>query len=399
MRRSNGPRFFASKNGWYAEINQRRTRLCDGPKNKQTEQQAWELWTKLNQVRSVEIDGDRAEVWSILNAYLHHAKTRFDPVTPRTWDYMQILCKHFIACEVNGKKLGQLQVRDLKPAHIEAFLTSGRSVRKWSNNYCLMAVQILKTAFNWAAGDGDLISENPLARRGKKMRLPSPDKSLRRLAITLEEHETLVSLVKSRRKSELPQLLELLWATGARPSEIHQAEAEEWDRELQAFVIDPANPKNIGRLKNRRSLLRRKRKRVIRVPNHLVPMVETLIEKHQKGKLFHAENGSAWSNRKIATRMANVVRRAIKRGKPVRPKLTLYSYRHSFVTRWLTQGRSPSRLAELINTSLQMLQDHYSHLLEEHESFRNEVNDFTGTSQPPAPQPQTLPFRRTAASE
>ena len=40
--------------------------------------------------------------------------------------------------------------------------------------------------------------------------------------------------------------------------------------ELQAIVIDPTDKRSVGRLKNRRHLMRQGRKRIIRVPDHLV---------------------------------------------------------------------------------------------------------------------------------
>jgi integrase len=240
---------------------------------------------------------------------------------------------------------------------------------------------VLRTAFKWAAGEGELISTSPFTRRGKRVSLRTPDLGLKRLSVTEEEHAALLAQAGRRKRGDFASLLRLLYDTGARPAEIYLARADEWDADRQAIVIDPADPSNVGRLKNRRHLLRKGRRRVIRLPDHLVPLMGQLRAEHPEGPLFRMENGRPWpSPGKIADRMKSLVetvnKLAARRGEPqaVRPGVSLYSYRHAYVTRFLRGGGKVMVLCELLNTSLEMLQAHYSHLMDKHDELLGAVN-------------------------
>ena len=55
------------------------------------------------------------------------------------------------------------------------------------------------------------------------------------------------------------------------------------------------------------------------------------------------------------------------------PRLTPYSYRHTFATAWLEQGRSVDILAELLGNSPAVIRKHYSHLLGDAENLRRQL--------------------------
>jgi hypothetical protein len=74
-RTSNGPRYYPSKNGWFANFDGERIRLTTGPK-KATEEEAADKYAAELQARRVEVAGDRNTVWAILNAYLSHCINR-----------------------------------------------------------------------------------------------------------------------------------------------------------------------------------------------------------------------------------------------------------------------------------------------------------------------------------
>jgi integrase len=419
-RRSRGPRYYKSKNAYFANINGERIKLLEGPKTRENERLAVERYERLMKVRSVEVAGDRAEVGAVLNAYLLHTRRRVlpQPLSPSTRKMHEECLRDFCNFEYEpGRKVGTLPYRDLKMSHVERWVTlrkqegrvfgTKKKAVRWSDNYVHMQLRILRTAFRWAANDGDLVGESVFARKGKKIRLPSPDLSLKRVAITEDEHTALLAQACRRKRGSFSALLEILYDTGARPAEIYLARADEWDPELQALVIDPSDPRNVGRLKNRNHLKRRGRKRVIRIPDCLVPLIKKLLVEHPEGELIRREDGSPWTGvgrgtgngrtsvaAKIADRFDSLVRAtnklAEKKGlpPPVRPEVSLYSFRHAYTTRYLKQGGSPLRLCELLDTSLEMLQTHYSHLFEEHQTLLDDVNRFSSR---PAHGPHSSP--------
>ena len=95
-RSSKGPRYYKSKNGWFANFNGERIRLTTGPK-KETEQEAKEKYEAEHAARKVEVAGDRNEVWSVLNAYLANCqnRVRLADMSENTYDMQLRLIQPF----------------------------------------------------------------------------------------------------------------------------------------------------------------------------------------------------------------------------------------------------------------------------------------------------------------
>jgi integrase len=121
------------------------------------------------------------------------------------------------------------------------------------------------------------------------------------------------------------------------------------------------------------------------IKDNVLPVVKELLAKYPEGYLIRREDGQPWAdnpNRQkktkrtklMADRFASLVKAtnhwSVKRGggQVVRPDVTLYSYRHGYVTHWLKEGGDALSLCNMLNTSLEMIQDHYSHLFEEHDA-------------------------------
>ena len=62
----------------------------------------------------------------------------------------------------------------------------------------------------------------------------------------------------------------------------------------------------------------------------------------------------------------------------IRPKVTAYSFRHAYVTDWVVtkNGNGLKMLAQLIGTSVAMIEKHYTHLLGKHDVLRDALNSF-----------------------
>lgn len=397
------PSYECSKSRFVAHFNKERIVLVRGEDTDENRKLAQQKYDELVQARAAQVEGDHSEVWAVLNEYLTNARTRTfpDPLSGKTFH------QHHRALNDFASMFGRLKVRDLKLRHVEEWLAArkewhdtkdGKRKTRWGKEYARLNINILKTALRWAAGEGELISVNPFDKK-RRVRSPAPDMSLKFLAITEEEHAALLAQADMRKNKNFRDLLRLLYATGARPAEVYMARACEWNRRDSAIEIDPAGPYAEDRLKTRRHLMRKGRKRVIIVPDDLAPLIETLCEQFPEGPLFRTEDGETWTDGKIAGRFRSLCKAtasgsAKSVGRPVRQKLTLYSYRHGFVTRWVTEGREVMKLCELLNTSWNMLTRHYSHLFEDRKALREAANSFV--KQPgdgPGPHPQTTDGR------
>jgi integrase len=381
-RTANGPRYYASKNGWFATFNGERLRLTTGPK-KQTEEEAQEKYEAEKAARRVEVAGDRNTVWAVLNAYLRDCENRVknEEMAQSTLDM------HLGVLAPFNEKCGTILVRELRPQHINDWLAEMRQSRwhpylkryvQWGDATVKLAKDVLKRAFHWAVVEAGLISRNPFDRkgrgRGEKRRRRRPVKS--RAAILDSEHELLLEQAKRRSKKDFYHLLQFLYRTGARPAEMYHAKASEWNEKKRAFVIK-AVPEERGRYK----LAYLGEDRIVHIPDDLLPLVHDLMAKYPNGPIFRTESGKPWKNNTLCARFTSIKKAANSAAKkkglpPIRKEVTAYSYRHAWVTCWVEQDRPLWRLCELLNTSEAMVRQSYSHLFERTETLRGSLNDF-----------------------
>jgi integrase len=386
---SKGPSYEASKRRYVANLDGEKIVLSAGvDKTKENDEVAQEGYDREKAVRRVQVTGDRSPVWAVLNAWLQWLHSQaVSSVSKNTFERRRRLIQSFVNAH------GDVVCRDLRAWHIEDWLCRMREKRRhpvtkkeicWEEGMVKLALATLKQAFKWAE-ERDLVSTNPFrGGNAHALKVANYDYRGKRLAIERHEYEALLRLAVKRSDKDWAILLMLLWGTGARPSEMIMARAEEWDEGKRAFVIRHNDPTNEGRFKLRRL----KRDRIIFVPDELVPFVHLLIEKYQGQKignvtpLFRKEKGSKKGethsitsvNFRLDTSRKKSNREAAK--EVIRKGLSGYSFRHAYVTRWLMAKKNVNVLAELIGTSPLMIQKHYSHLFQQHDMLRDEMNDF-----------------------
>jgi integrase len=364
--------------------------LIKGPK-KETETQAKELYDAEVAARKVEVDGDRNTVWAVINAYLLDLQNRVKNEDAASGQ----LRMHTYVLGAFNSALGAKRVRDLRPQHVLEWLTEMRKPRwseklkretKWGDGTEKLARAAVNRVFNWATGEAGLISASPLKRHAagtkakRRKRRPSKD----RVAITDHEHRLLVEQASRRSHKGFLHLITFLHATGARPAEMYGATAAEWDEARMLFRI-PATPESRGRYK----LAHLGEDRLVYVPDDLMPLVRELMAAKPDGPLFRNESGKPWNNVTLCARFTSIKKAANRaaeaRGETgMRKAVTAYGYRHRFVTRWVEENKPLPVLCELLNTSLEMLRSNYSHLFEQTDTLRSQLNSFVGTATPPA---------------
>ena len=398
-RTSNGPRYYKSKDGWFGNFDNERIRLTAGSKSG-TEKLAKERYDAEKAARRVELAGDRNTVYAILVAYLRHCANRVKTgeLTPNTEKLHRFVLLPFSADH------GHTLVRDLRPQHVTEWLAR-RGERKWNvkQNRLLgwgestveIARNVLRTALIWAKDEAGLITSHPFDRQGGKVKRKKRQKRrpvASRVAVTDHEHALLLEQAARRSHKGFYYLLRFLYGTGARPAEMYGCRADEWEEKRKAFKIQ-ATPANHGRYK----LAHLGADRIVYVPDDLVPVVRALTAKYPAGTIFRNERGKPWTEELITARMRSIKRAANRAAagrtaEGVRKEVTAYSWRHAFVTRWVTAGRPLTVLCELLNTSEAMIRQHYSHLFEEVAALRESLDQFTmaaGASPTPAPSAST----------
>ena len=410
-----------SKRRYVANINkEKRVLLVGVDRTKENDNLADRLYTDERAIAAVEVTGDRTPIKVALSDWLRWLKERPDPVAPGTFVQRQRMVWSFT------DDYGDLAGRDVTPQHIERWLAKQREERKhpvngrmvrWGEATVRSALHIMRTAFRYCA-DRKLISNDPFLRPGALGLHLGPDTPYEgnKVNIKQDEYDALVRWALSGASKDLAILLMLLWETGARPSELLAARVEEWRLELPGFLIEASDPGNLGRYKQKRF----KKDRIVYVPDSMVPFVELLIEKYKDAPQFPANFHSIVAARKshqqepVTMRGVSFLFRAewnrstqfpADRYGPlpltvphfnrlldshiklineeagtqvIRPNITSYSFRHAFVTNWVIadNGISLKKLAELLGTSVRMLEKHYTHLFREHEVLRDALNSF-----------------------
>lgn len=146
--------------------------------------------------------------------------------------------------------------------------------------------------------------------------------------------------------------------TGARPGEISKMKAKQFDSRTKVSTF-------IGKTR-------------AKVPPRTVPLHDDAIKlftRRQKGckpdgLLFTREDGSPWLHDNW-----NETFKALALAARLPKETVLYSLRHSWITQSLLDGMSTLEVARLTGTSLQMIQDHYGHLV--HEQARENLHRVT----------------------
>ena len=105
---------------------------------------------------------------------------------------------------------------------------------------------------------------------------------------------------------------------------------------------------------------------MIFLSEELAEMVEARIAKHPEGPIFRTNRKSMWVQEAMSV---NLRWYAKKLG--ITPAPTAYGFRHTYATDWLLAGGSIKVLADLIGTSVSMIERHYGHIMVDKERVRS----------------------------
>ena len=306
----------------------------------------------------------------------------------RTFEWYRMHIQSFLD-HLGGKpKL----VGELRPFHVVEWVESHPD---WSPAFRRGAITAIQRPLNWAEELG-YIPGNPI----KKIKKPQPQR--RETHLTPEKFSELIEHYPEG--DPFRDLLNFSWHSGCRPQESIRIETRHVHLEVECVII----PKDEAKGK--------RRARVILLSGTALDIAKRLLGKKPTDRLFHNEDGTAWTRFSIANRFDRLVlaqgiaklkelgvvveplprfkrqgysdpkelavakkvhqqalrdrrKQILKLAREHGTKLTAYDLRHGFCQRMLESGVNHLAVAELMGHSNgRMVAETYSHM--------NKANDY-----------------------
>ena len=318
---------------------------------------------------SIDRNGNNNTVVTICTAYLDSldpAKTRQNTINLRH-KFLTVLVA----------KWADVRVSELKPWHLTAILeeqrkprtrmySSGRTILvRWGTGSEFVFIASVKAAFRWAI-DQELITRNPF----KTVKPPRSKTRTRERIITPQEHTTILQALRTHQQQPLRQPVVALQDTGARPGELTNATAADWNDQLGAIVYYAEDSRREDEFGTRPA--RKGRTEPSASLATVLQMVRSLVTgcKRKTEFLFRNKYGKPYTPATLADSFRSV------RERLEMPHLVPYAYRHTLATSWLTAGGSVDVLAEILGNSPATIRKYYSHLCQQHSAIRAQLEAF-----------------------
>lgn len=332
-RTNTGPRYFASKGGYYVTVGGVRHLLAKGKKDDPAVKKAAETAYHNLMLASGAAAGelDDQPCFFLFEAYIEWFRANRAETTT---EHRTLRVQQFV------DRFGKVKTAQLTRKHAYDHLAAYPG---WSSTTKYAAVASLLAALNWGVQQGRL-SRNPLAG----LERPRQESRVKRrdAFITDEVHAVLLEHAEPWRRD----YLEVLDMTGARPGELAKSRAEDWRPVMGA--LQPTG----GKGEFQEAAFGRKR-RTVYVPDSARPILDRLLRERQQGLLFVNGGGGRIS----AQVMSNWLAGLKKKGLVPKPVCTVL-YRHRFITRMLLAGVPVAKVAAIVGNSAAVIEKNYNHL-------------------------------------
>ncbi len=363
MGRRASVRYYESRKAYFTHFEGKQIKLADGPDDApkgKTYLAALEQFCTLMQVRNADTADQGNTVRVVVDLYGQHLERNGQNRS------LEIVLQTLTSAM---QEFGDKTFAELKPVNVTSWLalmakphdTKKRKGVKWGPTYQNIALRTLVAAFNWAKGQG-LISghclQNPRAVtiRGRKRSRGQE------AYISSATWKKLMERI-GKTNHGFADILRFLHGTGCRPSEAYNVESRYY-RPEDKCVVYPGQPgPNDYVWKNAR---RTGKDRVIFLSDELAEMVEDRIERHPEGPIFRTNRESMWLQEAMSVNLRWYAKKL-----SISPVPTAYGFRHTYATDWLLNGGSIKVLADLIGTSVTMIERHYGHILVDKDRVRS----------------------------
>jgi integrase len=337
-----------------------------------------------------ELDGveDRATVASVVKRWLddYGERIKLGEVKQRSLDIHAYSIGFFV------EEFGTWPTSRLTEEAVRKWLVKMQQPRRhkvhgyacqWGTPQIRNAVYTIKACLKWAVGQ-NVIGRNPLAA----LKPPAPRYRGEEAFIKAEQWPTILE----KASGTLREYIIVLRDTGARPSEIANAEAKHFNEEASTLYIKWDVPP--GQWTHKTARLGKDR--IIRLAGEALAIIKRRAAQYKHGPLFgskprHKDKVPAgqlkrWKTTDITARFAYL------RDKTGIPHLTAYSTRHTFATNWLMSGRSIEKLAVIMGNSPNEIRRCYKHLAVYAPELHAELKEFLGVVDPATGAEDTIKF-------
>lgn len=333
-----------SKDTWYTWVNGRMLSL--GVKGRNNKKAAVEA---LHKLLGGSPDGFRPElraattVRELAQKFLAAAQLRVRPTT---------LIWYERTARGVEEAFGNRPAEGLTPEDVNAWLIK----KGWGQATRNHVAGVLKGIYRWGL-QNELIKKDPMAKLIKARRVARGGEAV----ISPEDHKKLLEAATPAFRI----VLELLFVSGARPSEIAAITAETFDAAAECIRLAEHKTSRYGH------------ERVIYLTPEAVAILSAQKALYQTGPLLRGRRDTGWTKDSIVLAMRRTATRA-------GVKVTAYHYRHTFATDLLAAGVPDTIVAQLLgHSSVEMIHRVYGHLGQRARLLKDSLTRVRGKSPEP----------------
>jgi integrase len=329
MARTPKPWWNNERNAWYVTVKGKRHRLAES--KKEADRAFYSLMVAEGEITHKQ---DRILVADAIEALLANVQ-RHRPNTRKIYLYSL----GPFAANFASRRLDSVTA-DEALRFVSEYKGRPGSKLKFSDSSRSLMFRHIKTLYRWARDTG-LIQINPMHGQDGPWRVAP-----RARGMTDEEYRTIMVYTKLNRRFK--EVLEFLWRTGARPSEIAAIEARHLDARLPIVRLQPTEHKTGAKTGRQREIF---------MPPDLMDRLRGYAKDRPKGALLRNNKDKPWTQHQISGNFCRV------RGKlGLRPDLVIYMARHAFATRLVKPGNDLALVAKVLgHASAEVLQRTYYH--------------------------------------
>lgn len=338
------PRYWKSRQGYYVCLDGTQILLARGPKNDpETKALAHQKFYELLASRPSLDRAPREKVYLVQDLLALYLEEHVTPATPTST--RQIRERYLLPFRAS---FGNLPVSAVTRPAVKDWASQHAT---WSEATAWLCLKTVLTAFNWGLKH-HLIKAHNLKGLYRGLQVRSRSESSGTALMTDEIHQQLLL-------AALPHLrpvLHFLHDTGARPHEVLRLTAAMYNPALHAFVPHKKKVKS--------------KHRTVYLTDALEQALLPLMARHPDGLLFRNTRGNRITEHKLSCWFITA------RERLNFPPVTAYMYRHKYACDFLLNGGRIAVLAQLLGTSIKMIEKHYSHIGDFHDNLLEEVRRF-----------------------